>query len=249
MQTQLTVLGRLGATIPSATTTDLSVASGDYLIVSGTTTITGLGTAFAGFTVNVQFSGTLLLTYNATSLILPGGGSITTAAGDIATFRSLGAGNWICTAYLLGGAGFSPAANVPAYNPSGGATVTLTAAQNGQTFLLDAATGVTYTLPAPAIGLTYNFAVTVSVTSSAHEVKTNAGTVFLEGVIAQIGSATTFGFKADGTTILALKMNGTTTGGVLGSQFTFVCVSATEWLVSGINVASGTAATPFTNTP
>jgi len=47
----------------------------------------------------VQFSGALTLTHNATSLILPGGASITTAAGDVAYFVSLGSGNWRCTGY------------------------------------------------------------------------------------------------------------------------------------------------------
>ena len=38
----------------------------------------------------MQFSGALTLTHNATSLILPGGASITTAAGDVATWSALG---------------------------------------------------------------------------------------------------------------------------------------------------------------
>lgn len=137
-----------------------------------------------------------------------------------------------------------------AANASGGATVALTAAQSGQVFYLDAATGVVYTLPAPVVGLTYTFEVTVSVTSNSHEVRTNTGTVFIEGVIAQIGSATTFGFAANSAATQAYKANGTTTGGLIGTQFTLTCVSATLWsMTNAINVASGTAATPFTATP
>lgn len=130
-----------------------------------------------------------------------------------------------------------------------GGTTALTAAQSGQTVNLDTASGSVVTLPAPVVGLTYNFQVTVSVTSNAHEIKTSAGTIFVQGVVAQVGSATTFGFKGDGSTHVCLKMNGTTTGGLLGSQFTVTCISATEWQVGGINVASGTAATPFNTTP
>lgn len=94
-----TTIGRKGADIASATTTDLSTATGDFVDVTGTTTITGLGTAPAGYPVTVRFTGALLLTYNATSLILPGSASITTANGDTAIFRSLGSGNWKCISY------------------------------------------------------------------------------------------------------------------------------------------------------
>lgn len=88
-----------GANIASATTTDLSTATGNYINITGTTTITGLGTLGAGKLRFVTFTGILTLTHNATSLILPGGANITTAAGDAAIFVSLGSGNWKCIAY------------------------------------------------------------------------------------------------------------------------------------------------------
>ena len=86
-------------TIASAATTDIGAATSNSVIVSGTTTITGLGTIAAGAERVVQFSGALTLTHNATSLILPGGANINTAAGDVAYFVSLGSGNWRCTGY------------------------------------------------------------------------------------------------------------------------------------------------------
>jgi len=86
-------------TIASAATTDIGAATSNSVIVSGTKTITGLGTIAAGAERVVQFSGALTLTHNETSLILPGGASITTAAGDVAYFVSLGSGNWRCTGY------------------------------------------------------------------------------------------------------------------------------------------------------
>lgn len=91
---------RAGADIASAATTDLSTATGDYVNVTGTTTITGLGTTAAGTWRTVRFTGALALTYNVTSLILPGAATITTQAGDVATFRSLGSGNWQCVTYM-----------------------------------------------------------------------------------------------------------------------------------------------------
>jgi len=86
-------------TIASATTTDIGAATSNVVIISGTTTITGLGTVAAGARRSVRFSGILILTHNATSLILPGSANITTAAGDCAEFRSLGGGNWVCTSF------------------------------------------------------------------------------------------------------------------------------------------------------
>jgi hypothetical protein len=92
-------LRNIGADIASASTVDLSTATGDYLTVTGTTTVTALGTVSAGMRFILRFSGALTLTHNATSLILPGGANITTAAGDHAIMESLGSGNWRCVAY------------------------------------------------------------------------------------------------------------------------------------------------------
>jgi hypothetical protein len=89
-----------GADIASATTTDIGAATGNYVVVTGTTTITGLGTVQAGTRRVVEFSGILTLTHNATSLILPNATSIVTEAGDVATFLSEGSGNWRMTGLL-----------------------------------------------------------------------------------------------------------------------------------------------------
>lgn len=94
-------LGRLGADIASASTVDLGAATGDFVDVTGTTTITSLGSApKAGIKRTVRFRGALTLTHNSTSLILPTGANITTADGDIAVFRALNtSGNWLCEQY------------------------------------------------------------------------------------------------------------------------------------------------------
>lgn len=88
-----------GADIASATTTDIGAATGNYLDVTGTTTITGLGTVAAGAQRVIRFTGILTLTHNATSLLLPSAANITTAANDVAGFVSLGSGNWKCLWY------------------------------------------------------------------------------------------------------------------------------------------------------
>lgn len=88
-----------GSDIASATTTDIGAATGNYVHVTGTTTITGLGTVQSGTWRIVRFTGALTFTHNGTSLILPTGANITTAADDHAFMVSLGSGNWICASY------------------------------------------------------------------------------------------------------------------------------------------------------
>ena len=88
-----------GSDIASATTTDIGAAVGNYVHVTGTTTITGLGTIQAGTWRLVRFTGALTFTHNGTSLILPTAANITTAADDHALMISLGSGNWICANY------------------------------------------------------------------------------------------------------------------------------------------------------
>lgn len=93
------VLNYQASAVASATTTDLGAAIGPYLHITGTTTITGLGTVAAGTIKFVVFDGILTFTHNATSLILPTGANITTAAGDAAILLSEGSGNWRCLSY------------------------------------------------------------------------------------------------------------------------------------------------------
>lgn len=94
------------ANVASASTVDLGAVVGRFVDVTGTTTITSFGTVAAGIWRVVTFTGALTLTHNATSLILPGGANITTAAGDSMVAESLGSGNWKIHIYM-------PAAGYP----------------------------------------------------------------------------------------------------------------------------------------
>jgi hypothetical protein len=88
------------ATVASAGTTNLGAATSNLIDISGSTTITSFGsTATDGQVFQVRFTGAPLLTYNATSLILPGAANIQAAAGDTAIFRALGGGNFVCETY------------------------------------------------------------------------------------------------------------------------------------------------------
>lgn len=87
-------LNAKGSDLASASTVDLSATNGLFHDVTGTTTITGLGTVRAGVWKVLKFEGALTFTHNATSLIIPGGANITTANGDMCMVTSEGSGNW-----------------------------------------------------------------------------------------------------------------------------------------------------------
>jgi hypothetical protein len=85
--------------VASAGTTNIGAAASNNVRITGTTTITAFDTVAAGIRRNVRFAAALTLTYNGTSLILPGGQDILTVADDTAEFLSLGSGNWVCLSY------------------------------------------------------------------------------------------------------------------------------------------------------
>jgi hypothetical protein len=92
--------GRAEIDLASASTTNIGAQQSDNVRITGTTTITSFGTIASGVTRQLRFAAALTLTHNATSLILPGGANIITAAGDTATAVSLGSGNWVVTDFM-----------------------------------------------------------------------------------------------------------------------------------------------------
>lgn len=172
------------------------------------------------------------------------------------TLAVTGAATFASTVAITGALTLS-ASVVGARHPvtaSGGTTRTLTAANSGSVNLFDSAAGITYTLPAPVVGLYYDFYTSVLQTSSAHVVVTDAGTTFLSGSIAMFSGedvtpSSTLGpkmYAANGSTHIKYTSNGTTTGGGIGTAMRFTCIAATIWFVTGIvKSPSGSLATPF----
>ena len=129
-----------------------------------------------------------------------------------------------------------------------GATRTLTAEESGTTVYLDKADGVVITLPAWAIGRTYRFIVVTSVTSNAYKISTaTQGTEFFDGTYSSLQDAAVASavFTGDGSTHDNFSMNGTTTGGLVGTDITITATSSNKWTVSGVVRGSGTEATSF----
>lgn len=114
-------LASAGADIAAANTVNLN-APGSTIRVTGTGTVNSFGTVAAGIRKRLQFAGACTITHNATSLIIPGGQNLVTAAGDWIEIESLGAGNWTVTSITRGAgsvATLAPAANVmPFFNAS-----------------------------------------------------------------------------------------------------------------------------------
>lgn len=126
-------------------------------------------------------------------------------------------------------------------------TLAITAGQSNSVFLLGVATGTTITLPAPVPGTTFDFIVTVPVTSNSYKIITS-GSAFLMGFVSVLNEASSNAgttYLADGTTIVSVNMNGGTTGGLAGNIFSIRCVTSTLWTISGNLAGTGTLATPL----
>ena len=105
--------GIVTASLASAATTDIGSVPQPFVNITGTTPITSLGASASVGSIHViKFGGSLTLTYNVTSLILPTGNSINTQAGDIAIAIALGSGNWQIISYTPA-TGFAIASSFP----------------------------------------------------------------------------------------------------------------------------------------
>ena len=87
-----------GSDVSSATALTLG-KDGNFFDVTGTTTITSIGTQGIGSCVTLQFDGALTFTHHSTDLVLPGAANITTAAGDIAVMYEYASGDRRCVSY------------------------------------------------------------------------------------------------------------------------------------------------------
>ena len=127
------------------------------------------------------------------------------------------------------------------------AVTVLTAADSGALCVWLTAAGYLFTLPAPQVGLWFDFLVRTTITSVGAKVITDAGTSFITGSFLQIPdtAAQAVYHLANPAATRAWNGNGTTTGGYSGDNFRLTCISTTLWAISGVGLATGTEATPF----
>lgn len=128
----------------------------------------------------------------------------------------------------------------------GADNLTLTPAQSGAIIHCGAAEDfVLPAITADNMGIWYEFVVTTTATSLT--ITADTGDLLTGGVsvMSTTAGAENDAFSADGTDDLIITMNGTTQGGIIGSTVTLVAAGATQWLVTGNLIGSGTIVTPF----
>ena len=213
-------LGFAGETdIASASTCDIGASATEKVRITGTTTITSLG-AVANVLRFVRFAGVLTLTYNATSLVLPGAANIVTAAGDIALAVSDGTGNWRVLYYTR-------AAASPDFQPYDGQLSSLVR-QNAQS--------VAYTLVLTDGGK-HILHPSSDTTARTVTIPANASVAF------PVGTAVTF-VNQSGAGSLTIAITSDTKrlagAGTTGSRTlaangvaTALKIASTEWIISG----------------
>lgn len=124
--------------------------------------------------------------------------------------------------------------------------------ESGALVIFNSLTGNLVTLPTPVKGMWFEFIVQIARTSEETKIITKTSSEFLLGVV--LSASATVGesmdvFTANGSTHVSISMNGTTTGGEVGTRFVITALSTTQWLVKGTNQGSGGAVVdPFDTT-
>jgi len=130
------------------------------------------------------------------------------------------------------------------------ASATLTRSDADTVLTVNAAAGLTLTLPAAAgTGDSFEIVIGTTVTSNTVVVRVANASDTMRGVAlcAQDGGDTAVAFEA-GATADTITMNGSTTGGLLGDRIILKDVAANLWSVNVVMAGTGTEATPFSAT-
>lgn len=249
--------------LAAGATVDLSTADGNFIHITGAATITSFGVLPAGARFVLVFDGICLLTYNATSLIIPGSANKTTAAGDACLIISEGSGNWRIVAYFpisgSGGAGIT--ALTGDVTASGSGSVAATIANGAVDIPMLSATGTpsattflrgdnTWETPAgggsgtvTSVGLTMPSAFNVSTPNPI----TTAGTLAVTGAgldsqyIRGDGTLANFPTSTGGGSSISYYLNGSITQLTIGGV-TYYQMSKTPVFGSGTNFTRTSAA-------
>jgi hypothetical protein len=130
-------------------------------------------------------------------------------------------------------------------------TLTITQATHGnKTVTISSAAPLAITLPqATGTGTKYRFVLTVAATGTQHTIKVANATDVMAGYVFALttASANVIGYGTTATSD-TITLNGTTTGGVAGSQWEIEDVKTGIFRVMGFDAPTGTTATPFSAT-
>jgi len=141
-------------------------------------------------------------------------------------------------------AGPTPPVNVTA------ATVTITAASHGNRVItLNRAAGIAVTLPnAVGSGFWYWFFIGTTITSNSTTITRGVTADVMSGVCYQAKAATNLTPVLTASNTNTITMDGSTKCGILGDNIFLMDVGLNQWMLEMLAAASGTLATPFTNT-
>ena len=115
----------------------------------------------------------------------------------------------------------------------------------GAVVSLDAAAGLTVTLPASSgKGDVYTLFVGTTVTSNDYIIQVANATDVIQGAVHLTTNISGTSMPTSATTD-TITMNGTTTGGVLGTWIRLTDVKSGFWMLEGGVVCTGVEATPF----
>ncbi len=124
-------------------------------------------------------------------------------------------------------------------------TVALTKALSGSTIVLATLAGDAVTLPAAtAVGLSYTFNRTASLTSATSTITTNGTDVF-KGAIFMKKDAVADKIYTTTTATTITETFTTVTAGIVGSTITVTCIATGVWALTGSLIYSGTVASPL----
>jgi hypothetical protein len=130
-------------------------------------------------------------------------------------------------------------------------TMTITAASHAsKTVTISSAAPIAVTLPqATGTGNKYHFVLMVAATATQHTIKVANSTDVMQGYVFALTTSSAnvigYGTSASSDTI---TLNGTTTGGVIGSEWFIEDVKTGFFQVHGRDAPTGTTATPFSAT-
>lgn len=129
------------------------------------------------------------------------------------------------------------------------ASLTMDTSQGGQYVVIDAAAGLTCTLPtATGSGNVYRFFIKTTVTSNNVVIQVNNSTDAFAGfnnVISDDAGGPAKGFIASAGSDDTITLNGTTKGGYAGDFIEIVDIASGLFAVQIYGKATGTEATPF----
>lgn len=130
------------------------------------------------------------------------------------------------------------------------ASATLSAYHADTVVVVNAAAGLTLTLPAASgSGLSFDILIGTTVTSNSVAIKVANASDVMTGVAVQAadGGATVGAYETAATDD-TITFNGSTTGGIKGDRVLLKDVATNLWAVNVIGAASGVEASPFSAT-